>query len=118
MDRDRTAAERYLAQRLQDPAYEAEYRRARRRIDQIDELVRALDGRREALNLSKAELARRAGMKPEAVRRLFAAASPNPTLSTISSLAGALDLELALTESSSAVSAGRSAAAGTRRRTA
>lgn len=118
MDRKHTAAERYLASRLRDSEYESEYLRARRRIDQIDALVRALDGRRQELKLTKAELARRAGMKPEAVRRLFAAESPNPTLVTISSLAGALDLELGFNESSAAISGAPSAAAGTRRRSA
>ena len=31
--------------------------------------------------MSKAEHARRAGVKPEAIRRLFSAEMPNPTLS-------------------------------------
>lgn len=39
-------------------------------------------------------MARRAGVKPEAIRRLFSAQSPNPTLATLVALAGALDLEL------------------------
>jgi DNA-binding phage protein len=118
MGRPRTAAERYLADRLRDPDYRAEYTRARRQIDQIDAVVRALDARRQTLELTKAELARRAGMKPEAVRRLFAAESPNPTLSTISSLAAALELEIGFIESSSALSEARSAPTETHRRTA
>ena len=60
----RTGAERYLAQRLNDDAYRGGYDSARERIDQIDRVMRALDHRREELNLSKAELARRAGMPP------------------------------------------------------
>jgi len=90
----RTGAERYLADRLGDPEYQREYRAARERIDRIDAVVRVLDGRRETMGLTKAELARRAGMKPEAVRRLFSAESPNPTLSTVVALADVLGLEI------------------------
>jgi len=89
-----TGAERYLAGRLEDPEYRKTYEQARQRIDQIDTVIRALDDRRTELKLSKAELARRAGVKPEAIRRLFSSERPNPTLSTLVALAGALDLEL------------------------
>jgi DNA-binding XRE family transcriptional regulator len=87
-------AERYLARRLEDPEYRRAYREARDRIDQIDSVIRAFDARREELDLTKAELARRAGVKPEAIRRLFSAEKPNPTLSTLVALAGALELEI------------------------
>ncbi len=90
----RTGAERYLARRLEDPAYRQAYQDARDRIDQIDSVIRAFDARREELHLTKAELARRAGVKPEAIRRLLSAEKPNPTLSTLVALAGALDLEI------------------------
>lgn len=89
-----TGAERYLARRLEDPEYREAYREARNRIDQIDSVIRAFDARREELHLTKAELARRAGVKPEAIRRLLLAEKPNPTLSTLVALAGALDLEI------------------------
>src|SRR3546814_7802458 len=88
-----TGAERYLAGQLADPEYRDAYDEARRRIAQVDELVRALDGRRVELGLSKAELARRADLAPEAVRRLFSIESPNPTASTLAALADALELE-------------------------
>jgi DNA-binding phage protein len=94
MVRPRTGAERYLAARLGNPGYRAEYEAARRRIAQVDAFVEALDARRAAMGLTKAELARRAGMKPEAIRRLFSVERPNPTLSTLVALAGALDLEI------------------------
>ena len=90
----RTAAERYLRDRKADPEYGRVYTAARQCIDQIDELIRALDQRRCSLQLSKAELARRAGLRPEVVRRLFSAESPNPTLSTVVALAGALKLKM------------------------
>jgi transcriptional regulator with XRE-family HTH domain len=60
----------------------------------IDRLVRTIDERREALELSKAELGRRAGLPPEAVRRLFTMRSPNPTARTLIALARALELDL------------------------
>lgn len=94
MPQPRTGAERYLAKRLEDPEYRNAYERARERISQTDSVIRAFDARRVELNLTKAELARRAGVKPEAIRRLFSSERPNPTLSTLVALAGALDLEL------------------------
>lgn len=90
----RTGAERYLRNRLNDPGYAAAHEQARRRVDAIDSVLRDLDARREDLGFSKAELARRAGLRPEAVRRLFASQTANPTLATLSAIADALDLEL------------------------
>lgn len=90
----RTGAERYLQDRKADAEYERAYAAARQRIDQIDGIIRALDQRRCSLQLSKAELARRAGLRPEVIRRLFSAENPNPTLSTLVALAGALELEM------------------------
>ena len=93
----RTAAERYLAKQLKSPEYRAANDRARGRIGQIDTMVRALDDRRTALGHTKAELARRADLAPEAVRRLFSTEAPNPTIATLVALADALDLELTVT---------------------
>ena len=90
----RTSAERYLRARRADPEYERAHEAARQRIDQVDRIIRALDQRRCSLQLSKAELARRADLRPEVIRRLFSAESPNPTLSTLVALAGALELEM------------------------
>jgi DNA-binding phage protein len=89
-----TGADRYFARRASEPGYAEPYDEARRRVDAIDRLVRALDDRREELGLSKAELARRAELAPEAVRRLFSVESPNPTIGTLTALADALGLEL------------------------
>lgn len=91
----RTGAERYLKKRREGAEYQAAYDVARRQIDQIDAIIRDLDERRCTLNLSKAELARRSRLRPEVVRRLFSAESPNPTLWTVVALAGALDMHLA-----------------------
>ena len=92
--RTRTGAERYFAERANEPGFQAAYDVARREVDQIDQLVRALDERREALDMTKAELARRAQLAPEAIRRLFSVDSPNPTIGTLAAIATALDLEL------------------------
>ena len=92
--RTRTGAERYFAARAGEPGFEASYDEARRKIDQIDQIVRALDDRRVALGMTKAELARRAELAPEAIRRLFSVDSPNPTIGTLTAIADALDLEL------------------------
>jgi DNA-binding XRE family transcriptional regulator len=115
----RTEAERYLARRLDDPEYRRAYEEARERVDQIDSVIRAFDERREELDLTKAELARRAGVKPEAIRRLFSAEKPNPTLTTLVALAGALDLEiLPRPRQDPHATRAPSAASGTHRRTA
>ena len=92
--RPRSGAERYIAERMEDPEFRAAYEAASRRIRRIDELVRAIDARRVEVGWSKAELARQAGMPPEAVRRLFSVEGPNPTAATLVALADALDLEL------------------------
>lgn len=89
----RTGAEDYLARRLEDADYRDAYEHARERISEIDAIIRALDDRRAELKLSKAELARRAGVQPEAIRRLFSAERPNPTLSTLVALSDALNLK-------------------------
>ena len=90
----RTGAERYFANLVEEPGFAEAYDEARRRIDQIDRLVNALDERREALGMTKAELARRAYIAPEAIRRLFSADSPNPTIGTLTAIADTLGLEL------------------------
>lgn len=90
----RTGAERYFEKQRTDPEYERAYQEAAATVRAIDHLVRSIDARREALGLSKAELARRAGLPPEAVRRLFTMRSPNPTATTLVALARALELDL------------------------
>ena len=90
----RTGAERYFEKERESPEYEHAYQEAVARVRAIDELVRSIDHCREARGLSKAELARKAGLPPEAVRRLFTMRSPNPTATTLVALARALDLDL------------------------
>ena len=114
----RTGAERYLAARLDDPEYQRAHAEARERIERADAIIRALDDRRRALDLTKADLARRAGIEPAAIRRLFSAEHPNPTLSTLVALSIALGLELQPMPRARPATRAPSAAAGTRRRSA
>jgi DNA-binding phage protein len=90
----RTGAERYFKSREADSEYADALAEARATIDAIDSLIRSLDERRIELDLSKAEVARRAHMKPEAVRRLFSAKSSNPTITTLVGIATALDIQV------------------------
>ncbi len=94
--RPKTGFDRYFDARTKDPAFGQEYVAARREIDSVDGLVRALDAAREKEGLSKSDLARRVGMKAEVVRRLFTVDEPNPTLDTVVRLASALNYSLDL----------------------
>ncbi len=111
-----TAAERYFEERAaSSPEYRQALEAARARIAAIDSVVRALDERRRDLGLTKAELARQAGMRPEAVRRILGAGPANPTLATVISLASAMAMDVTI---SAPVDRKQSGACGTRRRTA
>lgn len=119
----RTGAERYLEGRLKDAEYRAAYSHAREQIAQVDRVIRVLDERRSELSITKAELARRAEMPPDAVRRLFSAGPSNPTLRTLTAIAEVLGLDIAAVERTgdpkrSGVSQERSDDAQTRQRTA
>lgn len=90
----RTGAERYFADQQRDPEYRRAYKAAKARIARTDALVRALDQRRAERGMTKAALAKAAGLQPEVVRRLFTMDAPNPTAATLLALAEALDLEV------------------------
>lgn len=92
METFRTGAEEYFARRMEQVGYRAAYLAAKRRIEHLDGLIRTFDRRRDELGWSKAELARRAGLKGETVRKLFASDRPNPSRHTLALLAAALDL--------------------------
>ncbi|MCQ3815147.1 MAG: helix-turn-helix domain-containing protein [Acidimicrobiia bacterium] len=94
MPHPRTGGELYLEGRRMDADYDLAYKTSRRRIEQIDAIIRTLEQRRCSLDLSKAELARRANLRPEVIRRIFSAESPNPTLATLVALAEAMQMEL------------------------
>ncbi len=84
---------RRRAERLQDPEFAREYEATRRQIDQIDAVMRALDHLRIEAGMPKAELARRIGKNPAAVRRLFSS-EVNPELGTVAAIAVALNAEI------------------------
>ncbi len=92
--REKTAFDLDFEENMQDPEFRAAYARARARIDAIDQLVRTLDAARAAQEMSKAELARRMGVPPEAIRRLFSTAQPNPTMKTVVAAADVLGLKV------------------------
>lgn len=80
-------------ERLRDPVFRQEYEAVREQIAQVDTIMRALDDLRIEAGLPKAELARRIGKHPAAVRRLFSAEA-NPELATIAAMAGALNADI------------------------
>ena len=107
----KTGFDRYFEQRMADPGFADAYAEARERIDAIDQVVRSLDSAREERGLSKAELARRIGVRPESMRRLFSAPSPNPTLDTLVAVAQALKLRVRIEPERRAATRSRKAAA-------
>ena len=90
---DTSFHERYVAEAMEDPEFRQGYESERKKIDQIDAVVRALDTLRIEAGLSKAELARRISKNPAVVRRLFSA-EVNPELGTIVAIATALNAEI------------------------
>ena len=89
-----TAYEQYRARRLANPEFKALYEQKRAEIDAIDTILSHIEERREELGLSKADLARLVGARPESVRRLLSTRSSNPTLFTVMRLAAALGMEI------------------------
>ena len=85
--------DRYLEQELKNPEFKTEYERQLRAIKAVDELVNALDGLREANNLSKAEVARMIDKNPASIRRLLTA-SGNPEMKTVVAMADALNADV------------------------
>jgi len=92
----KTAFDRDFDEKMKSPEFARSYTEARQEIDAVDRIVRALDAARLAEGMSKADLARAIRAKPEIVRRLFTQREPNPTLSTVVSLAEALGCRLEL----------------------
>lgn len=86
----KTGFDKFFDAQMRDPQFARGYRKARREVDAVDRIVRALDEARAGLGMTKAELARVISAKPEIVRRLLTAKSPNPTLATVVKVAAAL----------------------------
>jgi DNA-binding phage protein len=85
-----SGAEKYFEGRRSDDAYAEFVVDSTRRISMFDEIIEKLDEERQIQNMSKAELARRSNLPPEAVRRLFSQQHKNPTLTTLVAIVDAL----------------------------
>lgn len=94
--RRKTAFERDMSERMTSPEFAEEYRRAKAEISAKDALVRQLERERSRAKLSKADLARRAGLPEESIRKLLTSPTANPTVTTLNRLASPLGLKLAL----------------------
>ncbi|MCL4466727.1 MAG: helix-turn-helix domain-containing protein [Chloroflexi bacterium] len=86
------------------PELQERYERTKDTISSTRQVLMEIDGERQRAGLSKAELARRIGMTPSVVRRLFSSKSSNPTLGTVISMAAALGMEVELRPSKQRVS--------------
>jgi len=85
--------DRRRAERMEVPAFKAEYERQRRAIAAIDDIVNRLDALRVAHDMSKADVARAIDKNPASVRRLLTAKG-NPELGTVVAIADALDADV------------------------
>ena len=101
-----TAYEQYRTRRLTSPEFRAHYERHRSDIDAVDRVVADIEARRVELGLTKADLARLVGRKPESVRRLLSGNLVNPTLTTVSEMANALGMEMVVRPTRSAETLG------------
>ncbi len=97
-----SAYEGYRNRRLADPEFRSHYERHRREIDAVDRVVASIEARRVELGLTKADLARLVGRKPESIRRLLSGNLVNPTLTTVSEVAMALGMEVVVRPTTSA----------------
>ena len=81
---------------MKDGEFATAYTEARAGIDSVDAFMRSLEAAREQAEVSKAELARRTGTRPESMRRLLTTKAANPTLATVMNVARSLGYKLAL----------------------
>lgn len=92
----KTGLDKFFGEQMKSPSFAKSYAEARAEVDAIDGMVRALDAAREKAGLTKADLAAAIDARPEVVRRLFTQKDPNPTISTLIRLAGALGYRVEL----------------------
>ncbi|MFI5296746.1 MAG: helix-turn-helix domain-containing protein [Polyangiales bacterium] len=90
----KTAFDKFFDEQMAAPGFAKAYTEARAEVDAIDRIVRAIDEARVQRDMTKADLARVSGIRPELVRRLFTADSPNPTLDTVVRLMAAVGCTL------------------------
>jgi len=101
-----TFYEQYRNQRLADPDFRSHYEQHRAEIDAVDRVVADVEARRVELGLTKADLARLVGRRPESIRRLLSGGIVNPTLMTVSEMATALGMEIIVQPTTSAKTLG------------
>lgn len=81
---------------VKTPELRQQYERTKHTITSTRQVLMEIDDERQRAGLSKAELARRIGMTPSVIRRLFSSKSSNPSLGTVINMAGALGMEIEL----------------------
>ena len=113
--RQKTGFDKFFDAKMESAEFAAGYKKAKRGIDTVDRIIRALDSARLDLGMSKAELARRISAKPEIVRRLLTGEGANPTMATVVKLAGALSLRVELVPDGTPKAQRRKRAAGARK---
>jgi len=79
-----------------DPEFARQYLLEWVKVSTVDRIVNELDARRQDLGLSKSDLAKAVRRDPAAIRRLLSDSTGNPTLETVSSVAAAVGLRVAL----------------------
>ena len=82
------------ARLLSDPTARERYERNVKSIVTVRRMLQLIDAERERVGLSQSDLARKIGVNPATVRRLFTSPTSRPTLTTIVDLFTALDLEI------------------------
>jgi len=79
-----------------DPEFARQYLLEWVKVSTVDRIVNELDARRQDLGLSKSDIAKAVRRDPAAIRRLLSDSTGNPTLETVSSVAAAVGLRVAL----------------------
>jgi DNA-binding phage protein len=92
---DTSYQDRYVATRLEDPGFRAEYERQRRVIGTVDAILNRLDVLRVQRGCTKADVARAIDKNAASVRRLLTARG-NPELATVVAIADALDSDVVI----------------------
>ena len=98
MAQKKTGFDSYFEEKMRSPAFAKAYKAERATIDAVDEQVRRivceLEAARCQLGLTKAKLAKECRSPAESVRRLLTSDEPNPTLTTVVSLALAMGFDI------------------------
>lgn len=85
-----------LARDLEDPEFLRDYIVESIRIQAIDQVMAQIEEARDAIGISKADIARALNVKPAAIRRLLSTKNANPTLGTLAEVAAVLGYSVVL----------------------